>query len=72
MTALIGIAGCMPVAVGSVVVGGGSLVTGKVMHKDHCDGEGCAYSNLMATTLMVIGLGLVVGGGIGIAVHENQ
>ncbi|MBA2539643.1 MAG: hypothetical protein H0V17_08420 [Deltaproteobacteria bacterium] len=61
-----------PVAVGSMVVGGGAMLGAKAMHKSNCDGEGCVYGNLLAALIGVIGVGLVVGGGIGLAVEKHR
>lgn len=60
-----------PVAVGSLIAGGGALIGAKAMYKD-CDGEGCVYGNLLAVMVGVIGFGLVVGGGIGLAVDTRE
>jgi hypothetical protein len=62
---------CVPAAVGCLVGGGVSLLASKGMHKDNCSGEGCVYTNLMAGMLALIGLGLVIGGGIALAVDEQ-
>jgi hypothetical protein len=62
----------MPVAVGAVVVGGGSLVAASSLHEDDCDGEGCKYGNALALLLGVVGLGLLVVGGVYLGVTERD
>jgi hypothetical protein len=71
LAAAISTTGCTPLAVGCVIGGGASLVGAKVVYKDNCDGEGCAYANVMAALLAVIGVGLVLGGGIDLAVEHH-
>ena len=65
-------AGCAPLAVGCVVGGSASLIGAKAIETDNCDSEGCAYSNVVAALLAVIGVGLVLGGGIDLAVEHNN
>jgi len=72
LVATLSTTGCTPLAVGCVVGGTASLVGAKVIHKDNCDGEGCAYTNVIAAMLAVIGVGFVVGGAIGLAIEHNN
>ena len=71
LVAAMSAAGCTPLAVGCVVGGGASLIGAKVIHTDNCDSEGCAYSNVLAAVLAVIGVGLVLGGGIDLAIEYH-
>ncbi len=61
-----------PVAVGSMLAGGGALVGAKVIYKEDCDGEGCGYGNLLAVLLGTIGFSFFVGGSVGLAVENNR
>ena len=72
LVASISAAGCAPLAIGCVVGGTASLVGAKAVLPDHCSGEGCAYSQMLALVLATIGLGLVLGGGIDLAIEHNN
>jgi len=72
LAASISAAGCAPVAIACVVGGSASLIGAKAVIPDHCSGEGCAYSTMLAVVLATVGLGLLIGGGVALAVEHNN
>ncbi|MEO8706911.1 MAG: hypothetical protein ABI867_43190 [Kofleriaceae bacterium] len=67
----VAVAACStPVAIGSLVVGGGGLVASKAMHRSDCDGEGCVYGNALAFLLGVVSLSFVVVGGVSLVTKD--
>ena len=55
--------GCTAVAVGALALGAGATVTAGVMYDNNCDGEGCAYGNVAALSLALVGVCAMAGGG---------
>ncbi|MEZ4361906.1 MAG: hypothetical protein R3B48_17075 [Kofleriaceae bacterium] len=62
---------CVPIAVGSVAVGGAGVVLGVVEYEDCSDGPDnygiCGLGNALATLVILVGGVLAAGGGIYLA-----
>jgi len=55
-----------------MLVGGGAIVGAKVVYQGNCDSDSCISGNVLALLLGALGLGLVAGGSIGLAVEHNS
>jgi hypothetical protein len=64
-------AGCVPVAVGCVVAGSGSLIAAHGIYHDHCDSLHCAYRDMDAIMVGLVGAILLGVGAIDLAVRKN-
>lgn len=59
-------AACTPVAIAGIIAGGGVAAVSASSADKTCDGEGCAYTKVLASLGFLLGLGMMAGGGYAI------